>query len=239
MSFLQALALAALTATPPVGTPLLPPPPLSPSISSIPPIGTPLLTFEPISSFESVDGAATSAMEVSGESDGRTPTEERQPWFGAQIDAGLPEGFGGSLLFRPWYFLRANFGVVTNTAAAGIRGGLTLIPFRFYVTPTLGFEAGHLFEGDLNGTLQAILSEAEMPEGMLERVSYSFYSGHLGLELGAPDRFVVYLRGGLSRVDATLQGTVQQLSGSAYLDPGEVHVELTIPSAKLGMLLYF
>lgn len=233
---LKPLLVAVLTAAadpvPPVGTPLLT---LEPIEAPPPPVGTPLLVLAPIepAATDAPRAAPAPAASVSAPSE-----EPRRPWFGAQVDAGLPEGFGGSLVFRPWYFVRAHLGGVTNTAAGGIRGGLSLIPFRWYLTPALTGEIGHLFEGDLNGTVASVLQNAHVPDGMLDKVSYTFYSAQLGLEIGAPDRFVFYVRGGVSRVAAVLRGPPRQ-NGSTTVDAGEVHLDMTIPSAKLGLLLYF
>lgn len=243
---LSALLIATLAAVPEVGTPLLAPLPLP---GSVPAVGSPQLVApapllpevasrevsapsKPVEAASPAKPAAAESAQVEDKS------EPRHPMFGAQIEAGLPEGFGGSLIFRPWYFVRAHVGGVTNTAAGGILGGITLIPFRWYLTPTLSGEIGHLFEGNLNGTLSSVLNKAEVPEGMLDRVSYTYYSAQLGLEIGAPDRFIVYLRGGVSRVEAAFQGP-KQVKGNTTVDPGVVNVGMTIPSAKVGLLLYF
>jgi hypothetical protein len=249
---LSTLLLVSLVAVPPVGTPLLAPQPITPPVGAPQLVApAPLLVDVPARDVDEPAKPATEPAKPSAEpaqpatigtiaSSGQVESSAApsHPMFGAEIDAGLPEGFGGSLVFRPWYFVRAHVGGVTNTASGGIRGGVTLIPFRWYLTPTLSGEIGHLFEGNLNGTLSSFLNKAEMPEGMLDRVSYTFYTAQLGLEIGAPDRFIVYLRGGLSRVEAVLRGP-PQVKGNTTVDPGPVNVGLTIPSAKLGLLLYF
>jgi len=251
---LSALLLASLVSLPPVGTPLLSPQPLPSGGGAPSAVGSPQLVApsplrledvparevtEPSKSAEPAK-AEPGSPAAPGEGAGQVESaaEPRRPMLGAQIDAGLPEGFGASLVFRPWYFVRAHVGGVTNTASGGILGGVTLIPFRWYLTPTLSGEIGHLFEGNLNGTLSPILDKAQIPEGALDRVSYTYYTAQLGLEIGAPDRFVVYLRGGVSRVDATMQGP-KKVNGNTTVDPGPVNVGVTIPSAKVGLLLYF
>ncbi|MGC4114557.1 MAG: hypothetical protein QM765_08090 [Myxococcales bacterium] len=198
------------------------------------PTAAPAAASPPASAPASAPGSAPASAAAQVEA----KAEPRRPMFGAEIDAGLPEGFGASLIFRPWYFIRLHAGGVTNVASGGIRGGLTLIPFHWYVTPTFGTEVGHLFEGNMNGTLSSFLTGSKLPAGTLDRVSYTYYSAHLGLEFGAPDRFIVYLRGGLSRVEAVAQGP-KQVNGTTTVDPGAVNLAITIPSAKIGLLLYF
>jgi len=215
MSSLSALLSLIIAAAPPVGTPLLAPQPMEAQAASVPPVGSPELV----------------APLPLQETPQPTPTPEpRSPWLGAELDAGLPDGFGASVVLRPWYFVRLHLGGVTDLASGGIRAGLTLAPFHFAVTPILSGELGHLFEGDLSKPLATILGNIEVPDGVLEHVSYTFYSAHLGVEVGAPDRVVIYLRGGISRVEATLRRNS---------DPKEEQWGATIPSAKLGIRVYF
>jgi hypothetical protein len=155
------------------------------------------------------------------------------------VDGGIPEGIGASAVFLPFRFLRLQLGIVTNTASAGIRGGVTIVPFRFVITPTLTAEAGHLFEGDLTGAAQTFLGRTTLPDGLFQKVSYDFFTGQLGVEIGSPDRFLVYLRAGVSRVNVSMQGASKEVSSTTTIEPGTLNVGLTIPSAKLGLLLYF
>lgn len=246
MMLIQTVVLLALATAPEVGTPLLapsplPPPPPPAALAPVP-LPAPAQLAPPAPPLEEDVPRAAPDLEVSGPAavESAVVTEEpRRPMFGVQAEAGVPEGIGGALVFRPWYFVRAHLAVVTNTAAPGIGGGITLIPFRFYVTPTATFEAGHLFEGDLTGSISAVVQKANLPQGTFERVSYDYFTGHLGLEFGAPDRFVVALKGGVSRVNASLRSDPKQVSSSTTVDPGEVKLGLTIPSAKLSLLLFF
>jgi hypothetical protein len=239
VTVVHAFLLLATLAAPPVGTPLLAPAPI------VPAVGTPLLAPASIDVPRaqpgpavvppSTDKPAALAVAVAEASE----PEARHPWIGAQVDVGLPQGIGASVVFRPWYFLQLHLGAVTNTTSGGLTGGLTVVPFRYVIVPTIGFEAGHLFDGNLTGIVSAALGKPSLPEGLLDRLSYDFYTGHLGVEIGAFDRVVFYLRAGISRVNAKLHSSSPQTSGSSSLDPGDVHVNLTIPCAKLGILVYF
>ena len=238
MSVLVSLALVMMAELPPVGAPLLSPPPLQ---VEAPPVGTPLITLLPMDA--PTDSAAASPSTPSTSSTVATAatsqSDARRPWVGATLDAGIPEGFGASVVVLPFRWLRVHASVVTNTANVGVRGGLTIVPFRYYIVPVIGGELGHMFDGDLTATVQTVLGNTKLPDGLFKKVNYDFYTAYLGVEIGAPDRFIVYLRGGISRVNASLQGVVKQVNSQTQLDPGELKVGLTIPSAKAGVLLYF
>ena len=97
-----------------------------------------------------------------------------------------------------------------------------------------------LGRGDLSPALRWASSEP-LPEGELASGSYRFYSAQLGLEFGSPDRFVFHVRAGFSRVEAALEVQPQQIgtgTTTARLEPGEMAVNLTMPSLQAGFTLY-
>jgi hypothetical protein len=163
------------------------------------------------------------------------------PWFGTQLDAGVPEGLGLSAVLRPFFMLRLHGGVLTNGGAVGLRGGATVAPWSLLLTPSLTVEGGYLFPGAATGAAASFTRPLPFPDEMIDSLRYRFYSAQLGVEIGAPRRFVFFLRAGLSWVDAELQGARIDLSGDggkAFLDPGTVLLDLTMPSVKLGFTLY-
>jgi hypothetical protein len=163
------------------------------------------------------------------------------PLFGAQVDVSFPEGIGASLAVRPIRHLRITAGGLTNVGSAGIRGGVTALPFAAPVAPSLTFEVGRIFEGNVTGPVQALLDLA-IPAGFFPRAAFLFYSAHLGLEFGSMRPVTFFLRAGLSQLEAVLVGVEQPLSddrGSARLDPGLVTLRMRIPSLKAGLAVNF
>ena len=245
-----ALALAAAE-VPPVGTPLLTPEPI---LSPVPLPGdhdavlVPAVEVSPIvvnAPVREVQATEVSSPDVSSGGDVHSvarPPDARDPdalpWFGAQLDAGVPDGFGASVAFRPIWFARLTAGLLTNSASTGLRAGLTLVPFRAFVTPTLSGELGHYFDGNMGSLIGLAMNQPLLKSSVLGRGSYDFGNAQLGVELGSPRSVVLYLRAGLSYVNATFEGNAQTTPTTSF-NPGTVHLKLVMPSAKLGLVFYF
>jgi len=164
--------------------------------------------------------------------------------FGLQLDAGAPDAAALGLLYRPWRPLRLGSSVLHNSAGFGLRGGLTLAP-SWKLAPSLTVEGGHFFEANAWPVLSRYTSLSEDARPVFERFGYSFASAQLGLEVGAPSRFVVFLRAGLSRVwwrvrnaDAAARGAIDD-DRTVVTELDDPSVVLTLPSAKLGMAVFF
>jgi hypothetical protein len=163
--------------------------------------------------------------------------------FGMMLDAGAPDGFGASAVFRPFQFLRLQLGAITTTSAFGIRGGVAYVPFNFWVTPSANFEVGRMFEGS-TGFLNTFSggNATQFTDTVVQRFSYTFVNGHLGLEIGSQQSFSFYIKGGLSYVDLELsdfQERFRASSGDNSFSVVTPHVHYSGPSAKLGFLFYF
>jgi hypothetical protein len=161
--------------------------------------------------------------------------------FAILVDAGVPDGFGLSLAFRPLRWVRLEVGVLENTVSPGIRGGATLIPFNFWITPTLTLEAGRYFSGNANGLAQKLSHNPSLNSPLLQDFNYEYGNAHLGLELGS-SRFAVYLHGGLTYLVSTVRNVqlaLQQNTGDASIQAKDGKVTYRGPSAKLGFLIYF
>jgi hypothetical protein len=168
------------------------------------------------------------------------PVRGSLPQWGVQLDAGLMDFLGLNAVYRPLPFLRFHGGPLFNGAGLGVRGGLSLVPFHFVITPALTLEAGHYFPGDVSGWLPDTGIDPRFNR-VLEQLSYTFYSGQLGLEVGVPDRFAIYLRGGLTWLNTELKGSgqaFQELAGDETLQIQDFRVRGTVPSFKLGLLFY-
>jgi hypothetical protein len=160
--------------------------------------------------------------------------------FGLSLDAGVPDGAGLSFVFRPWRWVRASVGAVTNGFAPGIRGGLTFVPFNWAVAPSLTVEAGRFAQGDANGIAARVTGDSGYHSGYLDQVAYGFGSAHLGLEIGNPNRWSIFLHAGYSHVIGTVSSFGAGLSEStgATLQATPLHTQITFPSAKLGFVFF-
>jgi hypothetical protein len=159
--------------------------------------------------------------------------------FGLQLDGGFPGGAGLAAVFRPYKAFRFNGGVNYDLAGLGVRGGVSYIPFEWGLTPTLNVEGGHYFEGDASKYANSATARV-----LLRSVQYDFVTTSLGLEFGSQQRFVFFLRGGISWIwsearnvrDAVAAGNS---GGSSQLvSAGNVSLFARTPSVSLGFLLF-
>ena len=167
--------------------------------------------------------------------------------FGLELDAGAPGGGGLLLLARPWWWLRFNAGLAYNVIGLGYRGGLSLSPGHWAVTPTLNFDAGHYVSGDANrfftpsDSNPAVLSAEK---SLLSHATYSFASAQIGLEFGSQRRFAFYLRGGLAYLVSSASGADitalanTKISGNTTYKVGDVKFTSVMPTVGLGFLIF-
>jgi hypothetical protein len=123
--------------------------------------------------------------------------------IGLGIDGGAPGGGGLTLLVRPFWWLRLNAGLAYNVIGFGYRGGITLAPGQWTITPTLNLDAGRYLSGDFN----KFVNIADPNErSLLSKTTYTFATAQVGLEFGSQRRFSFYLRGGLTYLTSTVSG---------------------------------
>jgi hypothetical protein len=142
------------------------------------------------------------------------PEDEKTNWFGVQlaVDAGVPDGLGVGLAVAPVPHVRVSVSGLTNIMGAGIRGGLSLVPFASWTLhPILSLDAGRYFTGD------ARMFVAEAPA----KLTYDFVDATVGLELMF--RIVVLRAGG----------------GVARIWAPDVGVDGTLPAVKLALAFRF
>jgi hypothetical protein len=139
--------------------------------------------------------------------------------------------------------VRLHVGATHNGLRLGGRAGLTLLPLSGGYTPSVSFEVGHTFSGDVNKLAQRMADPSLPPTPSMERVGYSYASSHLGFEFGEPQRVMFFVRGGVSLVQIVVpdvRGLAEPLLerlGTEGAQGGRFHS--VIPSAKLGMIVYF
>jgi hypothetical protein len=151
--------------------------------------------------------------------------------IGLGIDAGAPGGAGLTLLVRPLWWLRLNAGGAYNVGGFGFRGGITLAPGQWTVTPTLNLDAGRYLSGDVNKFVTVTDANAR---ALLARTTYTFATAQIGLEFGSQRWFSFYLRGGLTYVISTLSGA--SLTALANGNLGATGTTATLGDAKFSAL---
>jgi hypothetical protein len=149
------------------------------------------------------------------------------------------------LVVRPWHWLRLSVGGMTNSVSAGGRAGVLLAPLHRVLTPTLSAEVGRFLDGDANQTAAWVLKNPAFHSDLLTHVGYTFFDTMLGFEVGAPDRWVISLRAGISDViaspgfSASMTQWAQQLSQSTG---GILSVNtprnLWLPAGQLGVTVF-
>jgi len=164
---------------------------------------------------------------------------ERWPVVGLMADAGVPDGAIGSLVIRPWQWLRVYGGAGTNTVSRGYRGGLSLVPFG--AGPSLSLECGHYGEGNANGVVSRLMNGQWSSSPLLDRVGYDFVNAHVGLDFGGK-HVIFFVHGGISRVWAqvhNLNNAFQDTDSNTVVrvsqDP---KVKVTGSSLKVGLIVF-
>lgn len=159
--------------------------------------------------------------------------------FGLLVDGGVPGGAGLAGTFRPWRFLRVEGGLNWNYVSLGLRGGVTVIPFEWGITPTLHLEGGHFFPGDAS----RFASDAGA-KLLLGHVPEDYMSASLGLEFGSQQRFVFFLRMGLSWIRTEVSNIAQAIAAenpggtTTVKSAGNVSMLVQAPTLSLGVLFY-
>ncbi len=164
---------------------------------------------------------------------------------GLMVDAGLPDGVSGSLVWRMTPRIRVHGGVGFNGFAPGMRAGFSLAAFPFFVTPTATVEAGRFFEGNANTLAQMVSGDPAFDEPVLREVGYDFANAHIGLELGYSG-MTFYVHGGMSalqmrvrNLDDTLAANNEESDGPRVELRSDPVLRVIGPSARAGFVYYF
>lgn len=172
---------------------------------------------------------------VTLEDDGRIPWSA--PPVGVQLDVGLPDGIGASLVVTPGRYLRLSVGGLSNGVGAGVRAGVTLVAFPTgLLRPLLGVDGGYVFGGQLAWLPQLISDEAL--QQALTGLTVAFANAQVGFELGS--KHVAFtLRAGFSYVDVGAVSQTYPTGGTTSVRARGLTLSGVIPSARLGFLFLF
>ena len=180
----------------------------------------------------------------------RAPTSAEQPasssWYslyggrhyGLLVDGGVPGGAGLAGMFRPWRFLRLEGGLNWNYLSFGLRGGVTVIPFEWGLTPTLHLEGGHFFSGDASR-----FASGGGAKVLLGHIPEDYLSASLGLEFGSQQRFVFFLRMGLCWIRTEAQNIKEAIAAqnpgtTGVKSAGNMPLLLQVPTVSVGVVLF-
>ncbi|MBI5067194.1 MAG: hypothetical protein HZB56_03065 [Deltaproteobacteria bacterium] len=207
---------------PAAGLPAPPPPPPAPEPATATPTSpaTSPATASPLVAKEKADDGA--------------------PVLGVLVDAGFPDGIGASLLYRPAWFARLHGGATYNFMGPGLRAGATLVPFQFFLTPTLSAEYGHTFDADATRVVSIFSKLSPSEKILLRSVGYDYLSVQVGLETGSPRTFAWFTRVGLSWIwprvnDVQAAAQAQNASITSVSRP---KIRLVTPSISTGIYLF-
>lgn len=169
------------------------------------------------------------------EEDGRLPWSA--PPVGVQLDVGVPDGIGASLVVTPGRFLRISVGGLSNGVGAGVRLGLMLVAFPSSAfRPLLGVDGGYVFGGAAAWLPQLITDDTA--RAAITGVNVAFASAQVGFELGS--KHVAFtLRAGLSYIDVGLSDQTFSTGGATTVTARGLTVNGFIPSARLGFIFCF
>jgi hypothetical protein len=157
--------------------------------------------------------------------------------WGVSLDAGLPDALGVSVLFRPLPFLRLHGGMATNTIGFAARAGAG-VAFYFPITPTLDVDVGHYFPADYAAGLASRGVAVPAPFDVLVRgAGYTWASAMAGLELGWQRHFSLFVRAGVSYLQTSVP--LASAANDPTLTASDTVIRATLPSAKVGFLIYF
>lgn len=173
---------------------------------------------------------------------GASTAAAAEPKFGVTFDVGVPDGANAALVFRPVSQLRLHAGASHNAVSYGARGGITLVPFSTWLSPTLSFDYGMFSDGNANPVVQMVTGDGSFSSSVLERFGYRYANAHLGIELGR-ERATFYLHAGLSYVTGTLHGLSEAIQGDDDMSSTQITFEdptfaTTTLSARVGVILF-
>ncbi len=198
----------------------------------------------------SVGGGATGVAQpagpgydTAGNGGSKVDDDDEPAILGLMLDGGVPDGAILSVGYRPLDWLRLHAGAGTNGIGPGIRIGAGVVPFG--VGPSLTLEGGHYFDGNANELGRTMTGGQYEDSAVLERVGYDFANAHLGLELGG-DTVQFFVHGGLSYIRTTLYNVsdlfsepIDSASATTVRVESNPTVVGVIPSAKLGLVVFF
>ncbi len=162
--------------------------------------------------------------------------------LGVMADAGSPDGFMAGLMLRVSPRWRLHGGAGYNTMSLGVRGGIRADLLTGPVSPYVAAELGYYGAGEAQSWVRSVAADAGLDAATLHSVRYRFANVHLGLRFGG-DRATLFVQGGVSRVDCTLDVVQMRAADGADAPAVEIHAASSlsgwIPSGRFGLAASF
>ncbi len=148
--------------------------------------------------------------------------------LGFGMDVGVPDGAAVGIVASPWLpWLKVEGAGTYNYISEGMRGSVTLDPFKSPISLTLTGDLGGYFPGSIPGVNKS------------PTFGYVYENALLGLEVGKRTGFRFFLRGGVSHADVSVSNFNQAFTLPTGAMVGNPNVSLLMPSAKLGFTWLF
>jgi hypothetical protein len=195
--------------------------------------GLALLLVAPLASARSDAGSEAEA--VANTDPLGQPYNDRLRRLGLMFDLGSVDGGMLSLVYRPSPWLRMYGGGGTNGAAAGVRLGAAVSPFRWRGV-AFNLDGGHFFPGDVNGIFSAFAGSRYDDSRVLEHFDYDFVNLQAGWEIERAG-LMFFARGGVAFVWSQLppEGLSRLRNRSPLVDP-DGSIEAFLPSVRVGLI---
>ena len=85
-----------------------------------------------------------------------------------------------------------------------------LVPLSTFISPSINLDVGHYLNANYNELVDRFGGIPLQTSAPIEDVGYNYGGASLGLEIGKPDRFSVYLRVGLAHGSMTIPFPIRQ-----------------------------
>lgn len=162
---------------------------------------------------------------------------------GVMVDLGVPDGFNGSVVYRPHHLVNVHGGFGTNLISVGVRAGATLYVLPTFVAPTVNAELGHYFPGDANSTANRLGFTDDADSPVLRDFGYDYANLHIGVDVGR-ERMSFYFHAGFSAIRGKLRHLDELVAEDADEDLSvrvgeDATASLVAPSARIGFLYFF
>ncbi len=195
-----------------------------------------------LSSPPAITAGPSASAPKAGEAAPLSPSRGRSHHIlGLSVDAGVPDGASATVLYRPWKYVRFGGGMLYNYVGYGVVGSASILPY-YFIAPSLTLEAGHYFDANAASRISQFTHVDDNLKPLLQRVGYTFVNAQLGLEIGHPNWFVFFVRGGLSRVwlsSSDAASAVITKSDGTRITFADPSARLGIPTAKVGLMFFF
>jgi hypothetical protein len=160
-------------------------------------------------------------------------------------DLGVPDGGTVAVALTPAPKVRIHAGISHNLVGPGWRAGITLVPVRWWVSPTISLDYGRYPDADANPLARRIAGDPLLDSPALDHLGYQYAKAQLGMEFGR-SWVALYIHAGASRVAAVVHGLDEELRDlSSDRNPQTTVTFSSDPtlvawmvSARVGMIFY-